>query len=457
MLAILEAQTAQFEARMSAAGQQIDHFTRTGTSARAGVHLLKSGMQSLALEGLGALPGPLARVATGLGVLTIGSPLMLGVLAASAAVGMALTKMGDDGQAAADNAVAGMERIRKNLDTFVQSHGNLDEGSQGIALLEARIARARELLALQQESQKQPGGLSAADVLSGKFGANGIVGAASQENIAATVNYINQLTVALANLNRTMDTLIATRNSEDARKFFTVQRWMHAPVNFPSFGPTSRAGKKDPFVFGPGSNSGIPGQDAATEAMRQRSTGLAESLITVPTRVAQAQQLLNVALEQGWITTQQRAEAEVVLQQQLERSQKGVKNFGVALAGAVASAVMALAHAHGPAGFTGAAASGAGSILATYALKNPSLAMPAAVLQGLGGIFSLFDNSQDKRQAEAERAAERRHREMLRVLKETEPVVVAVRSTDWTDPREMDLLARAITDARERRALSEAA
>jgi hypothetical protein len=85
-------------------------------------------------------------------------------------------------------------------------------------------------------------------------------------------------------------------------------------------------------------------------------------------------------------------------------------------------------------------------------MSNPA-SYCRARLWGIGGIFSLFDHSEDDRAKEADRAAERRHRELLRVLQETEPVIVSVRSTDWSDPREMDLLAKAITDARERRAL----
>jgi hypothetical protein len=81
MVAILEAQTAQFDARINAASQQLNRLNSTTVSAHRGVGLLRSGFQSLAFDGLSALPGPLGKVVAGFGSLVIGNTLVTGVLA----------------------------------------------------------------------------------------------------------------------------------------------------------------------------------------------------------------------------------------------------------------------------------------------------------------------------------------------------------------------------------------
>lgn len=80
LLAILEAQTAQFEARMTAASAQLTRMSSTSTSARRGVNMLQGGLQQLAIHASG-LPGPLGKIVSGLGALTVGSVAATGVLA----------------------------------------------------------------------------------------------------------------------------------------------------------------------------------------------------------------------------------------------------------------------------------------------------------------------------------------------------------------------------------------
>lgn len=81
LLVTLEAQTASFEARMTAAGQQLNRWNSAGGSAHRATVLLRSGFQSLALDGLGAIPGPMGKVLAGFGSLAVGSTIATGVLA----------------------------------------------------------------------------------------------------------------------------------------------------------------------------------------------------------------------------------------------------------------------------------------------------------------------------------------------------------------------------------------
>lgn len=89
MVAILEAQTAQFEARMSAAGQQLNRWGSATGQAHRGTMLLRTGLQQLAFEGLGGMPPALARVSAGMLTLFGPGAIMIGAIAVLGALAMA--------------------------------------------------------------------------------------------------------------------------------------------------------------------------------------------------------------------------------------------------------------------------------------------------------------------------------------------------------------------------------
>lgn len=88
MVAVLEAQTTQFEARMSAAGQQLGRWTSVTGQAHRGTNLLRSGLQELAFQGLGGMPPALARVSAGM--LSLFGPGMIMTVAIAALGALAL-------------------------------------------------------------------------------------------------------------------------------------------------------------------------------------------------------------------------------------------------------------------------------------------------------------------------------------------------------------------------------
>lgn len=88
LLAILEANTAQFEARMSAAGVVFQRTASHGRVAAQGVRFLQAGMQQLAFTAVG-VTGPAGRFASSLGLLALGGPVMTGILGGLAALGVA--------------------------------------------------------------------------------------------------------------------------------------------------------------------------------------------------------------------------------------------------------------------------------------------------------------------------------------------------------------------------------
>lgn len=435
---ILELSTAQFEARMAAAGQALERFSSNTHSARQGMQLLRSGVQALAFEGFGAMPGPLARVTSGLGALAIGSGPLLAVLAGLGAISLAFRTLGQDTAEAA-----------KAQEDFLNQLAKLGPRQQ----LQAQLFAAQASRAALGAAAQPPSSMG----FTGAFQYFTRPSPGSQkltDAITALDTRIADLTKQLEALDATERTRVAVARGE-IQPFFGVSearaRLGLTPATFPTFGPQAPTQTLQDFKFGRFFRAGIPGTEDV--AMRQRAVQLAQSLASTTTRVAEAQQLLDVALQQGWITAQQRAEAEATLEAQMRRSTKGANQLQLALAAAIGSAILAIAGARTPAGVAGGFLSGAGGILTTLGASHPALALPGAILSGIGGIFGLFDHEEDRRAAEAEANAQRRHRELLQAMADSEPVIVPVRSGAFTDPREMDELVAAIQDARARRVL----
>jgi hypothetical protein len=219
-----------------------------------------------------------------------------------------------------------MERIRKNLDTFVQSHGTVE----GRSVLEARLREAQATLAGLQKPSSMFGRADAAfEMISGR-----------QADIDATTNLINQLTVALANLNHEMDSL----STAQWRDFFKEQRDFLA-----SLPPISM----DFADLG----------DIRTKGLADVNRSMFEEPFRQPLEAG-------AAAITDWANGPAGREFESTMNDMMFQfdelnktmftSEKNAQRLGVALSGAIAGALLGLAHARGPAGFAGAAISGAG-------------------------------------------------------------------------------------------------
>ena len=145
----LEAETSQFSVRMAAAQAQLARMERAPVAAARGMGQLQFGLRALAFQATG-VRGPLGAVAASLGTLSLGSPVMLGVLAGVGAVGLAIKLLGRD----ADES---KERIDKFLASLAEAR--LREALPAEALtrivtrqsgLEARLAVVR---AFEQEAR----------------------------------------------------------------------------------------------------------------------------------------------------------------------------------------------------------------------------------------------------------------------------------------------------------------
>jgi hypothetical protein len=400
LTALLEAQTAQFEARLAAAGQAVNRITSTTASARQGVMLLRSGMQNLALSGLDMLPPSIARVTAGLSTLLIGSPVVLGVLAGAAAITLAFKAMGDSADRAANAAVKSAEAMRDRI-LHAARAVPVELVLRRIAETEAQLAALHNApLPAQrfQEVQTAEGPVSLA---------MGTPGADRAAQISRLTDFLNQLKLGLNIAGDQAADALHQVTMELERLHQTLLGFTVPPgVGMRLFGHMVSADTGPP----------VPERDTwafLREEERQRMR-------------ARERMFPNVEMEGAL------------------RSRRG--GLSPAFAMGTAGALMQ--------GFGGGGIGGfLGGMSGPLAMLGPAGALAGGITGLLGGVFSLFDRSEERRQREAERAAERRHQELLEMLRDTEPVIIVRRDTDWADPREADALARAIRDLRERRTL----
>jgi hypothetical protein len=303
---------------------------------------LRSGFQNLALQGLDVLPPAIARVTAGFSALALGSPLMLGVLGAAAALSLAFKAIDSSATRAADNAVAATERMRTNIQAAAQ-HVDRDVFARRIAETEAQIRALRAAPLPAQRFREIQGAEGPVSIP---------VGSPAEERAAALAgleNTLRQLTIGLnIATDRGMEPLIrATRELDDALQ--DLIRDLRIPAGVGGLltlapGPAPVA-ERDPWAF--------------LRVAEER-------------RLRERERLFPDAAAEGAL---------------ISRRSPFTPEFGVMAAGALMQGV---AGGGGVGGFLGAAAG-------PVAMVNP---LAGAIVGGIGGIFSLFDRSEEKRHRE---------------------------------------------------------
>ncbi|HWO88449.1 MAG TPA: hypothetical protein VNL98_04790 [Gemmatimonadales bacterium] len=154
LVVVLEAQTARFSAAMSEAQRHLDRMNRPAQNARRGINLLQNATQNFAFSALG-IPGPVGKVAQAIGMLGIGSPLMLAIMAGLAAGGLAAKAFAKDledlGRAGShlDALNQALARIRAEriaeADPF-----HIEKMRRDLGLIEAELRKARAQMALHR-------------------------------------------------------------------------------------------------------------------------------------------------------------------------------------------------------------------------------------------------------------------------------------------------------------------
>lgn len=336
MVAQLEAETSSFHARMTAAETQLTRWNNSTTAGRRGVMVLNNALQQLSFQAAG-LPGPLGKVASAVGILGLGTgPVMVAV----AALG-ALAVVFDRAAKSAEEFVKEATRVRE----FQQSH---------VAML-AGIGPAPQLTRGERilEMEKQlAGALKQQEALGpARFGLLPLkVGEDPTERARQANREFNALTVTVNNLTRALREL-RIEEAEAQRKqkladiiFQQDQILLERGGVFQALRPGFQAG---PFGVQTGGALGLPAPSGPT---------FANIRANVPRFVAP-----DTASKAGFKMTPEFA---IMSSMALLQGAQG-----------------------GPAGLFGAAAG-------PVAMINP---LAGAITAGIGGIFSLFDNSEERR------------------------------------------------------------
>lgn len=336
MVAVLEAQTAQFEARMTAAGQQINRWNSATVGARRGTQLLRTGLEQLAQQATG-LTGPLGKVVTSLGLLGAGGAVTVGVLAGVGAIALVyqgLTRDSREAQQATDALIISLNRL----------------GTQ------AQLTAARIKLGRAQTATTEGQGLGGvfqqflSDISGGMFGVSG------PEQIQRRLRAVTAATNELAGAQQIAAVAVRRHNEELAK---------HAEL-------LSRLARLGQFQRGP--------------------LGTVRLGPLTPARPPAEQIILRFGDRRRPINPDDIPRAPDF------SVSPGEDRFRLTPEFAIMSAMALLQGAQGgAAGLFGAAAG-------PLAMVNP---LAGAISSAVGGIFSLFDNSE-----------ERRHRKLVDTIKQ---------------------------------------
>jgi len=149
-----EADTGDFSARIAAAQAQLERMERAPVAAARGMMVLRSGLQGLAFEAVG-VTGPVGRLASGLGILTLGSPWALGIMAGVGAVALALRAMGHDADEAAKKAAAAAAESAKRVAAAAAAtpRAQAIRAMQDVEASNARVAKINQEIAELQQRQ----------------------------------------------------------------------------------------------------------------------------------------------------------------------------------------------------------------------------------------------------------------------------------------------------------------
>lgn len=437
--AFLSAETAQFEARLDAAARAVDKMTSSTAVANRAVGQVRGGMQGLANQAFATL-GPVGQLTTSLATLTGG---VTALVATGVAGGVFLwfnhvTKR-----------LADASKLSQDLNTQWQQMAAARIGSPLLSLMGERApfeamrditqtqieSRQSSLMGLFQRDPNEPATQRrfAADPLLQQLESqlqaiNGIINEierkpeqilvglrrelqllelpkVSIEKVVElqaqwagltgkTAEEYQRLHLAIADLE--VERIWAGLGAEMERQLQLQPVDLRDAEQFALF--PKAVGRRD----GKGSI-----ESAATLEQSLGKADLATSIVNQ--LVAQEQQLAAVRMLETDATFQAMLAAEGLTEEfnamvrGMNRAEIKSQQLAVALVSAVSGAIQAVMGGGG----IGSVVSGAGSILSALSIQNPGLLVPGVILSGLGGIFSAFDNAEERRHRELKSTIEK--------------------------------------------------
>lgn len=450
LAAILEAQTAIFEARMDAAAKVSDRFTRTQVVATRAVVQVRTGLQGLANQAF-ATAGPVGQLASGLTQLVGGATALAGA-AAGGAMFLWLT-----------HVTKQIEQATAKADEFGASFRRMAAariGSPLLTMLAEREPLDEEAAAIQAKINKSIGRLMVPgltpDVVKGIIGADPELSGLQRQldNVNRQIDEIGRKPetvllgmrreVLLLNapleetlrlqaewaglVGKTADEFVRLGTAIAMHPIQEIGADVQAQINTMLQGSAARgvAAFAPPFRLDQ-LQSLVSGITRSVETLRQggamggTTVGVQGRVVDVRSSIIQElteqetkrQAILGLLNDQTFmanLAAQGLTEEFNAMVRAMNRTEIKSQQLAVAIVTSVAGAIQAIIGGGGPSSFI----SGAGGVVSALATKHPALLIPGIVLTAFGGILGAFE----RQHSERERNEERRKNDLIAAIHE---------------------------------------
>jgi hypothetical protein len=440
LIAELEARTSSFDSRIAASAVVMDKMTRSQVIAHRAMGQLRGSLQGLTMQAFGMI-GPAGQAANSLLALAGG---MTALVTAGAAGGVALMML---------KVTKEIEEASKKSTELAASWRQLAAVRLGSPFL-MRLEEQAPLQEARDEIQRQIDKRVAREVADAPIGvvprSAAVLAEEGDIQLAEWLKQVDDLNHKIDEIARKPETILLGVRREvqllhlpleqslrlqakwaglvgkTADEYVRLKLQLDAAtqrlLHLGKFARGPATGGADVFGFGLPVETGT-GTDMAMAAAGVRSlammgvggetapgafggrirTEIMQQLIAQEERrvaimALQTDQMFMANLAAAGLTEEFDAMVRAMTRTELKSQM-----LAVAIVTSVSSAIMAIAGGGG----IGSILSGAGGVLGALATKHPSLLLPSVILGGLGGIFSAFDNSEEKR-----------HRELLKAVQE---------------------------------------
>jgi hypothetical protein len=441
LLAVLEAQTANFDARLAASAVVMDKMTRSQVIAHRATGQMRNALQGVALQAFGMI-GPAGQAANSLLALAGG---MHALVAAGAAGAVALlimkaTKEIEEATKRSDELAASWrqlaavrigsplllrlseqeprvaerdllaEKVRgRTSDLTEQARGinaPLDFFTKGDVLLQQWNSQLTSLNAIIDEIGRKP-----EHVLLGMRRELQLMNAPLEESLRLQAQWAGLVGDTADEFVRLRQALIVAPLLEEGRRIqvdiaraLAMAPTMFAQLKLPTFGrfvtPTMTGTEGLPAIdTSPGAHflGDVSGRAALFEQLRQAEQQRAEIMAIA------ADETVMASLAAAGLSEEFNA-----MVRSMNRAEVKSQQLAIAIITSVSSAIQAVVSGGGP----GSILSAGGGILSALATQHPSLLVPGLILGSLGGIVSAFDNAEERRTQRVVDAIERMAKEV---------------------------------------------
>lgn len=448
LFALLEAQTAEFDARMDASARVVDRMTRSQTIAVRASGQVRAGLQGLANQAF-ATAGPLGQVASGLSQIVGGMAALTGA-AAGGALFLYFTHLTKQ----LDEAIQKSDQLSTTWRSMVAAR----IGSPFLAMMAEREPMETQRDELQARINKRLAGL-AVPGLTPEVQKQIIAGDATMSQWQRSLDAINGI---LDEIGRKPETILVGMRREVQLINLPLEEALRLQAEWAglvgktadefvrlgtalAIAPLQEQGNQiqrdiqelltgnvakgiapfalspdiAPFVLGPGTDMMEEITKGRTEQLFGLGGGKDKGEFTsniINQLVAQEQQrlqildLMNNKTFMANLAAQGLTEEFDAMVRGMNRAELKSQQLAVAIVSSVSSAIQAIAGGGGPGSFI----SGAGGVMTALASKHPSLLVPGMIVGAFGGLISLFE----KQHSERERNEEKRKNELIGAIHE---------------------------------------